>query len=269
MDTEQRDRDALDIEVLPPLALTLPASPTTILDQLRRISDASLSAPADDTSRARRLNYPWNATQRAGQAGITYVLCAGPLEYLQCEITPEVADTGDTTVNCTCSYSTINNRWKGNYARGRAQQEAIVLRDEVLNLLTLELSAAFQSVTAALDDATPVGRRRSDRYDVRVPARLWLGRQAIRAEVLNVSGSGIAVFIKAELTDQQTTQLFHQDGKTAELEIVLQGEACLVPVVVRHAQSKHGGVYVGLHAFDADAIKPLLRRAFSQTVLNG
>jgi hypothetical protein len=181
----------------------------------------------------------------------------------------EHVDTGNSSVSCTCSYSTINHHWKGNYTRGLARQEATVLRDEVLNILSLELNDVPRSETDASDQASTDGRRRAARYEVRVPARLWLGRQAIRAEVLNVSGSGIAIFIKAVLTDQQAAQLFHQTGETGELEIVLEGETSLVPVVVRHAESKHGGVYVGLHAFDSDAIKPLLRRAFSDAALDG
>lgn len=103
--------------------------------------------------------------------------------------------------------------------------------------------------------------RRLRRYEVHVPAWLYVGSCVWRAEVLNVSEGGLLLLCPAASAAADADIRFLLEEGRGDLEIILGEAESSAEVRIRHVRSCQGGIQVGLQVRTPVATRALLQWA--------
>jgi hypothetical protein len=242
---------------LKPITALVEAPPEPVCVALLRYAANPASVPASIAGE-RSMHAKWAAQRREGQTSVTYLLQEGPLGYMHLQFAAESDGADSSVLWVTGEYAQKKSLLNGALERWRAQRDATALRDGVLAVL----KATVRKDDVSAQPARVV--RGSERLSVRAPARLTVGTRSWRAEVLDVSETGIAV-VAATLPNQADADahLLLQE-EIGEIEVLLPGEKSRARVLVKRATPSRGGVQVGLQVIDAEGLLPLLKKALGR-----
>lgn len=255
-------RPPQDAVSLKPITALVAASPDGVCAALLRYAanPASMAAPG---SGERAPGARWSAHRQEDRTSVTYLLQDGPLGYMRLHFAIEPDQAGSSLIWVSGEYALKKSLLHGALERWRGQRDALGLRDGILDLLRA-------TAGTTQDTAQPArALRGSERLNVRAPARLTVGSRSWRAEVLDVSETGIAV-VAATLPQQvkEDAELLLREEQ-GEIEVLLPGEKSRARVIVRRAAPGRGGVQVGLQVLDAEGLMPLLKKALGRTKPSG
>lgn len=254
--SEQDHRAGSAPHSLKSLTVLLDATPDAVCQVLLR-NAATAAAPQGMPGQSGRLAVArWSAHRPEGGNSVTYTLHDGPFSSLQIRFSAEADGIGSSVLWITCEYGLKSALLRGTLERWQAQRDATTLRDGLVeSLKSALLGTAGQSKGET---------RSSERVQVRAPARLRAAGREWRAEVLDVSETGLALVIATPpgQAEAEAKLLLAQPYG----EVILQhlGEHTSAGVTVRRAVPGRGGLQVGLQADQPEAILPLVRRALSR-----
>ena len=241
---------------LKPLTVLLDATPDAVCQALIRNVAAAGAPPGLPGQSGRLAVARWAAQRLEGQNIVTYILQDGPFSSFQIRFSAEADGIGSSVLWITCEYGLKSALLRGSLERWQAQRDATALRDGLVEILKAALLGT--------PGQTRPASRSSERVQVRAPARLRAAGREWRAEVLDVSETGLALVIATtpgQAEEDAKLLLAQPDG-----EVILQhlGEHTSAKVTVRRAGPGRGGLQVGLQAEQPEAILPLVRRAMAR-----
>jgi hypothetical protein len=244
---------------LKPITLVVEGPPDAVCATLLRYA----ANPASFALPERSPRATWTAQRQEGRHTVTYLLEDGPLGYMRLQFAAEADEAGSSVLWITGEYAQKKSLLYGALERRRAEREAIALRDGVLAVLQAPSSTA----EAVARPARAV--RGAERLSVRAPARLQVGTRTWRAEVLDVSETGLAVVVATLAHQAESDAELLLRMQQGEIEVLLPGTRSRARVLVKRAAPARGGVHVGLQVVDTEGIMPLLRKALAQAKSSG
>jgi len=247
---------------LKPLVAVIKAPPDTVCVALLRYASNPNIVQSTQLGSGRLDDLKWTAHRLEQQHVVSYTLKEGVLESLQLRFVGEPDGEGSTALLVTCDYGLRSGRLRGALERWQAQRSAVMIRDGVIAALQVMISEQIVEPTQTM--------RAAERLQVRAGAHLYVGGRDWRAEVLDVSETGLAIAIFPALGEEAAeAATFLLSTATGEVELQQPGGRLRAEVQVRRATPQRGGkqVGVGLQVMQPDAILPLFRKAAARAKL--